>query len=314
MSNQSDKPRLDFAGDLEFEQILTNPILDIAARVWEQDRYVAFRICYRSMRRIDDLIDDRKEGGRALTSQEVVHYSETLYYWLDALERGKSVDEFQEELLATMSQFRLPTWPWRRLCEAMVYDLTHDGFSTVLAFRRYGKGAAIAPASIFMHLCGLRRDGRRNLDPVFDVHEASRDLAMFSYFVHIIRDFEKDVRRRLFYFADDVIAEQGLTRDDLYSAVRSGHYGPEICQLVRRYRSIADYYRRRARYRLDKLQPDLGAHYRLSLELIYELYLQVFERINVSDGSFDPSAIQPRPEDVKSRLLLTIDRHTAMDR
>ena len=44
---------LDFVHDLDFEQILTNPILDIAASIWEKERYDAFKICYRSMRVIE---------------------------------------------------------------------------------------------------------------------------------------------------------------------------------------------------------------------------------------------------------------------
>lgn len=308
MSQHPDKPRLDFAGDLDFEQILTNPILDIGARVWDEDRYVAFRVCYRSMRRIDDLVDDRKEGGRALTPDEIAHYTNVLDVWLDALERGRPVDEFQEELLATMRQFRLPTWHWRRLCAAMVYDLTHDGFSSILAFRRYAEGAAIAPASIFMHLCGLRRDGRNNLDPVFDVHDASSDLALFSYVVHIIRDFEKDMRRSLVYFADNLIAEQQLTRDDLAAAAVSGDVPDRLRDLFASYRRFADFYRCRARLKLDSLRPLFAPKYRLSLEIIYELYLQVFERIDVTEGSFSARALQPTPDEVKARLMRTIDR------
>lgn len=310
MSHVPDRPHLDFAGDLDFDRILTNPILDIGARVWEEDRYVAFRICYRSMRRIDDLVDDRKEGGKSLTPDEVTHYAAVMYQWLEALERGEAVDEFQEELLATIRQFCLPTWHWRRLCGAMVYDLTHDGFPNLLTFRRYAEGAAIAPASIFMHLCGLRRDGRRNLPPEFDVHRAASDLALFSYFTHIIRDFEKDLRRRLFYFADDLIARHKLTRDDLYAAAVSGDLSENLRGLISRYRAFADYYRRRARATLDSMLDSVAPQYRLSLEIIYALYLQVFERINVTSGDLRAESLQPTPEEVRSRLLQTIDSHS----
>ncbi len=44
----------------DFQKIVTNPILDIAARYWDNDRYEAFKICYKSMRIIDDFVDDRK--------------------------------------------------------------------------------------------------------------------------------------------------------------------------------------------------------------------------------------------------------------
>ena len=57
-----------FHGD--FEKILTNPILDIAARVWETDRYDAFKTCYRSMRWIDDLVDNRKALKLPITIEE----------------------------------------------------------------------------------------------------------------------------------------------------------------------------------------------------------------------------------------------------
>ena len=55
-----DAGHFDFNWDLDFNQILTNPILDIGARFWEDERYNAFRICYRSMRLLDDLVDNRK--------------------------------------------------------------------------------------------------------------------------------------------------------------------------------------------------------------------------------------------------------------
>jgi len=51
---------LDFALHIDFEAILKNPILDIAERLWEEERYEAFRVCYRSMCIIDNIGDNRK--------------------------------------------------------------------------------------------------------------------------------------------------------------------------------------------------------------------------------------------------------------
>jgi len=39
----------------------------------------------------------------------------------------------------------------------MVYDIYNDGFPTLQAFLDYAAGASVAPASIFVHLCGLTK-------------------------------------------------------------------------------------------------------------------------------------------------------------
>ena len=43
--------------NVDFQQILKNPILDIAAHFWEDERYDAFKICYKSMRVVDILLN-----------------------------------------------------------------------------------------------------------------------------------------------------------------------------------------------------------------------------------------------------------------
>ncbi len=152
------QPKLDFAAGLDFSQILTNPILDIAARVWADDRYLAFQTFYRSMRRIDDLVDHRKAGGQPLSPVEADQFERVVVGWLDSVERHQAEDLFQKEFLTTLEQFAVPVWPWQRLCTAMIYDLRHNGFTTFHRFLRYAEGASIAPAAVFMHLCGLRQN------------------------------------------------------------------------------------------------------------------------------------------------------------
>jgi phytoene/squalene synthetase len=176
-----------------------------------------------------------------------------------------------------------------------------------MMFRRYAEGAAIAPASIFMHLCGLRHEGRGYVRPEFDVRVAASDLALFSYFVHIIRDFEKDQRRRLNYFADDLLAAHGLTPEDLYRAGLGEGIPDRLRDLLGQYRGFAEYYRRRARRQLDHLAERLDPRYQLSLEIIYQLYLQIFERIDVTAGQFRAEELLPNPEEVRARLNATID-------
>ena len=44
--------------NIDFENIDKHPNILIAARIWDDDRYHAARVCYKFMRMIDDLIDN----------------------------------------------------------------------------------------------------------------------------------------------------------------------------------------------------------------------------------------------------------------
>jgi phytoene synthase len=301
---------LDFGGDQDFGQILTNPFLDIAARFWDQPRYAAFRVCYRSMRRIDDLVDDRKSRSFPIPAEETEQYRRLIEQSLTELRGGDPSNPFLVELAETMRLFGLPLWPWERLARAMVYDLEHDGFRNIAAFLRYSEGAAIAPASIFVHLCGVgETDDGNYLSPVFDIRKAARPLALFSYLVHIIRDFQKDHREGLNYFADDHLFCRSLNREDLRKIADGGPIPDSFRSLVAQYRTLADYYRAKARRVLDGFLPLLGWRYRLSLEVIYNLYSLVFERIDPVSGIFTAEELNPTPEEVRERLADVIVKH-----
>jgi len=301
MQDRSDS-HIDFALDLDFSEILTNPILDIAARFWEDDRYEAFKICYRSMRVIDDLVDNQKSVGRQLGAEEQNLFASMIDDWICSLRRRRAADYFQEQLIDTIERFRLPLWPWEKLAAAMLYDLYHNGFASFHKFLRYTEGAAIAPAAVFMHLCGVNRTGDKFTPPVFDIRAASRPLALFSYLVHIMRDFQKDQRDHLNYFAENIMTDEGLTEADLQLAAAGGEIGRPLRDLMQRYKTLADYYRHRSRLKLDQLLPRLAPRYQLSLEVIYGLYHQIFQRVNTDTGRFTTAEHNPTSEEIQAEL------------
>lgn len=298
--------RLDFAIDVDFDRILTNPILDIAARVWDDDRYRAFQLCYRSMRRIDDLVDDRRATGQQITSEEARSYARMLTDWLDSLRRGERGDGFMAELGETIDRFSIPLWPWERLCRAMAYDLNHNGFASFPEFLRYTEGAAIAPAAIFMHLCGVSQKTGQTMQPEYDIRKAARPLALFSYLVHIMRDFQKDQEESLNYFPQSVLNRFNLTVDEMRIMASSGRPNASLRQLFELYARLADRYRQNARKMIDDLRPKLENRYAFSLELIYQLYLQIFEMVDPAKGSFTQIEFQPEPEAVRARIERTV--------
>jgi phytoene/squalene synthetase len=302
------KARLDFAAHIDFRDILTNPILDIAARFWEDDRYEAFKVCYRSMRRIDDLVDHRKSSTEKITPAEAELLASMIHDWLESVRRKDKVDTYQSEFLATLDQFALPLWPWERLCEAMVFDLRHESFASLHVFLRYTEGAAVAPAAIFMHLCGVTSWNSGYRAPGYDIRQAARDLAIFSYLVHILRDFEKDQKSGLNYFADDIVAQHDLSAIELHRTAIERTASGDFRRLVETYKRIAEYYQQRSRATVDNIRPCLAPRYQLSLEIIYGLYSQIFERVHPRHGQFTTEALNPTPAEIQSRIEQIVER------
>jgi phytoene/squalene synthetase len=289
------------ARTIDFQQVLSNPILDIAAQVWEGNRYAAFKACYKSMRLIDDLVDDRKIAG-GLTEGEKQLLVSRVNSWLYSLENNGSDESMQGSLLGVMSEFKIPLWPWIELSKAMIYDLRNDGFKTFNDFLDYSEGACVAPGAIFMHLCGIKRGSNGFEEPRFNVREAARPIALFSYLVHVVRDFQKDQLNNLNYFAGDLMEKHGLSAFDLREAARLGKASDELRGLMRDYYDFAGRYRIEARESLDKIRGHLGSRYQLSLELILGLYSQIFERIDVDNGSFTELELNPSPAQVNKRI------------
>jgi phytoene/squalene synthetase len=290
----------------DFHEILTNPILDIAARFWDDERYDAFKICYRSMRVVDDLIDNRKATGHRISKVERRQFTSMLNDLVEAIGGATPCDSSTKELIETRARFLIPLWPWQRLSKSMIYDLHHDGFRTFPIFLRYSEGAAIAPASVFMHLCGVAKENGCYLAPQFDIRKVARPLALFAYLVHIIRDFQKDQHNNLNYLADALIVENGLNRQKLREIADGGNITPGFRKLMGKYYNFAEYYRRKARWAIDKTGVYLEQRYIISLEVIYNLYLQIFERIDLQRGGFTTAELSPSPEEVQNRVSLTI--------
>ncbi len=298
---------IEYIPDVDFSRILTNPILDIAARVWDDDRYAAFRICYRSMRIIDDLVDNARIAETTLTERRREEISKQIEKAVSRLRSGDTTDPSLVGLMAVRERFAIPLWPWERLAGAMIYDLYHDSFKNFAAFLRYCEGSAIAPAAIFVHLCGvtLRKDVPSR--PDFNIRVIARPLALFSYLVHIIRDFQKDQQAGLNYFSDELLNKHGISKTGLRQIAADYEITAPFRSLMADYYRIADYYRNRARQALDRNSERFTAQYRISLELIYQLYKQIFERIDPENGSFSAEELNPTPEQVQARIELTLN-------
>lgn len=293
---------------IDFEKITDHPNILIAANFWDNERYSAARTCYRFMRALDDLIDNHKAEHMGIREDEREKFTADIRQWMSIPDRGLNTTPFNNELGYTVERFRIPVWSLEAFAESMLYDVTHDGFATLEDFIKYSGGASVAPASIFVHLAGLQEADGIYLDPPFDVRSTAEPCAMFSYFVHIIRDFRKDQLNNLSYFADDVMERYGISRSEMSEMARGASLSAGFRAMMREYLEKADHYRLETLRVMEQVCPLLEPRYRLSLEIIFELYMMVFERIDPDHGTFSTAELNPTPAETRERVRQVILR------
>lgn len=299
-------PYLETFHAIDFEKIIDHPNILIAASFWEADRYQAAKTCYKVMRYIDDLVDNYKTEHPVITIAEQKQLTSDVENWLEHLKNGSKDALASAELLDTFKAYHIPVWPMEAFAKSMIYDISHDGFATLQTFLDYAEGASVAPAAVFVHLCGLRGANGRYDAPAFDVHHAARACAVFSYLVHIIRDFQKDQFNHLNYFADDLVAKHGLDRAQLDAMAHGVPISDGFRNMIREYLVVADEYRTKTYDIIQEIRPHLQPRCQLSLDIIFNLYLMVYERIDPTNSTFTAEALNPTAEEIKSRVHETI--------
>jgi phytoene/squalene synthetase len=258
------------------------------------------------MRVIDDLINNHKTENVTIAPENKAQFESDVYRWINTIIEASQDIPTHRELIETVQKFCIPFWPLEAFAKSMIYDIYHDGFSTLQSFIDYAGGASVAPASIFVHLCGLTKQNGRYLPPVFDVKRAATPCAIFSYLVHIIRDFQKDHLNNLNYFSDDLIEKNGLDRQKLLQIAQGAPITDGFRELIRVLYEVADIYRIETYRMIQEIRPFLEPHCQLSLEIIFTLYLMVFERIDIENGQFTTKELNPTPEEIRERVWQTI--------
>jgi phytoene/squalene synthetase len=297
---------LDILNRIPVEHIHDHPNILVAAGFWDDDRFMAAKTCYSFMRNIDDLIDNYKARHKRIDEKDRALFLRKVEKWMLMASTSRRSHPIKKELVQTLSVFRIPAWTIENFARSMVYDINHDGFPTLQSFLDYSEGATVSPSSIFVHLCGIKKVDGIWQDPSFDVKAASTPCALFSYIVHIIRDFQKDQLNNLSYFADDRILANDLSRPMMRQMAEGAPLTDGFRSLMREYYLLADEYRRQTWEVLNRISPLIEPRYHLSLLIIFSLYLMVFERIDVEHGSFTAEELNPSPAEIYDRVCRTI--------
>jgi phytoene synthase len=288
---------------IDIDKIDKHPNILIAASFWDEERYNAAKVCYRFMREIDDLVDGRKSIDMAISCMEKQVLSEKVSNWIKCLDKYTSEDPQTLELIETIDTFKIPLLYFHNFAVAMQYDIDNNGFPDFQSFLDYAEGASVAPASIFVHLCCLRKENGSYKGPPVEVREIARSCALFSYLVHIIRDFKKDQNENLNYFATDVLKEYGLSASDLKQIAVNGNIPDSFRNVIRFYKAKAEEYRKQTLLQIENLRGIVDGRYMKSLEVIYNLYLMIYDRIDIENGTFSPEELIPSNNEIISMVM-----------
>jgi phytoene/squalene synthetase len=226
--------------------------------------------------------------------------------WIDCLYVPDHEDPFLKELVETLATFHIPMQLFHNFTKSMLFDINNDGFNTLDEFLEYAEGASVAPASVFVHLCCLEEQDHNYIPAAFDVIAASRPCALFSYIVHIIRDFQQDQLENLNYFAGDLLEKHGLEPSDLKAIAQGAPIPAAFRDLIREYCELARHYGDETLHMLEVLSTKLNRRYLFSLHVIYHLYKMVFDRIDLEHGQFTKEELNPTPAELRAGVMEVI--------
>ncbi len=263
------------------------PNLYLAANFLEpDDKFRAFLAAYAAMRLADDIVDNTRAAGE-MTSERKHQIASEINRFAHMFETRQFDDTlpYAQDIKFALARFEIPSWPFTNLAQAMKFDIENDRFDNFKQFLEYSDGAAVAPASIFMHLaaCSFNEDASQLKLPSFDIHEASRPLAIFSYLVHILRDFKKDFtggESPLIYIDLETTDMFNIDDNELADNANGWNQSLKFTKMVMWFFNRLTEYQVKAEAMLDSIDDKLPPDGRFALRFIYELYSKTAAKIS----------------------------------
>jgi presqualene diphosphate synthase len=276
------------------------PNLYLVGRYLPPPKYRLFVAAYAAMRVVDDFVDNDFLG---------MSHNERETTRRQALE---SIADWQEQIVAAVERraptklarvnekvfyaFRdvaawapLDTRPWINLARAMCRDVNETPITTWDDFLVYCEGATVAPATVFIEIlaCRINGPGRAEIHLPNSCDYYARDMAMFCYIVHIVRDLWRDALAapQLLTIPADMLKAAGLRKQDVSTSVAlrdSRALSPLVSALMEHAREHAAV----AMYRVAEISALLEEREALILDVLFELYYATYTRLSIDAPRF----------------------------
>lgn len=266
----------------------------------DRRRYEAFCAFYALMRIVDDRIDaipDRVRLSAPSRKREhaVVSAWETSVLSCyggrgpprQIVERCEHRDAavLLEAFAESVAAFPAPSDLWVNFFRSMHWDIDHDRFTTWRGFLTYAEGASVSPTTIYLVLLVSR--SRHSPNPLslpegFDLRTCGRQLGIFAYIGHVVRDIADDLRvgsRGLLYLTQEDMEAHGVTEDTLRADLRRRRASRATRRLMGELVGRARSYLSAGRTSMAPLAGHIDGDCAFILELIVTMYERVIDNI-----------------------------------
>ena len=169
--------------------------------------------------------------------------------------------------------------PWRDLANSLSADIDETVMNSWDDFLTYCNGATVSPASIYVYLSASvysRLEGYKYSLPKSPKYY-SKNLAIYCYIVHILRDLAKDVAGspRLLTIPMDLLDKSGLNRGSIEEELKNK--SSKIVQLAGFLIAKALCYKEAGNRDLGELFEFLDIRETLALKGLISVYDKLFE-------------------------------------
>ena len=255
-----------------------------ASQILKTPRREFFYATYAAMRVIDDVVDEKFLKLDAKSRNKLqTNFERKLSIWLQQVLRLEIVDGplspgIIYALKYTIGRSDLTKSVWSDLAVSLAMDIKGTDMHSWDDFLKYCEGATVAPASIYIYLLAATYTKERHFEYQMP-HELSyyaRDLAIYCYIVHIIRDLIKDAiaSPRLITIPNEILFQNDLARSTLSSSLKNKD--PAIVNLANDLIRRAEPFYRHGHEVLIELNNLLGFSEKTALNKLIGVYDQLY--------------------------------------
>lgn len=273
--------------------------LFLVSRLLGQKKQRLFITAYAAMRIVDDLVDETFFTNTTLQRQQIRPQTlQQIELWRQqALAASQGC--FQPNsaafepmiftgLNATIGVSDLGPWPWNALATAMKHDVNEQEIVAWTDFLDYCEGATVAPAATFAYILACEiQNGRYVLEqnPNY-CQDHVREMAVFCYLIHIIRDLDKDVKKhaQLITIPTTLLDTAGLQRETLSDNLNRKE---SMEALIRSLLTLAEPLLNNGQQKINKIP--LKKLEAMILQRLLNKYIRLFHQLNANPTRFLPS-------------------------